>query len=562
MASLVLALLSVGCTANHYRESADKQAYGIIQSKSPAVPNMDTNFTIEATNVLAMESLPQVTEVDEYLGEFAERERGARILSLENALKVGIHSSRAYQSRKEQLYLATLSLALVRHEFAPIFSGSANVAYGGQTERAISTGVDEITGQPKVIVSDNLVEQRRVSAGADLGASWLIRDVGRITAAMSADFLRFVTGDPRATTSSQLSATFLRPLWRDAGFKQQMEALTQAERSLLYELRDFALYRKEFSVLIASTYYAVLGNRDAVRNAYDNLLSNRRNAERSRAMAQEGREKQSELGLREQEELTAQSGWINAAKNYAQSLDNFKIMLGLSVDAPLVLDNRELEKLTILDPNLSVEDAIRVALEARLDYLNAKERLEDANRKVGLAANLLKPRVDVTGNVVVNSDPNDSTGLPLPEFDRYAWSAGLNVDPGLDRMAERNAYRSALISRNQAERQLTQQEDEIKLEVRDSWRTLEQARRNYEISEIGVKLAERRVEEQALLQELGRGDAKNQVDAQNALINSRNQRTQALVTHTIARVNFWRNLGILYIKDNGQWEEIKNANRQ
>ena len=405
-------------------------------------------------------------------------------------------------------------------------------------------------------------EQRRVSAGADLGASWLIRDVGRITAAMSADFLRFVTGDPRATTTSQLSATFLRPLWRDAGFKQQMEALTQAERSLLYELRDFALYRKEFSVLIASTYYAVLGNRDAVRNAYDNLLSNRKNAERSRAMAQEGREKQSELGLREQEELTAQSGWINAAKNYAQSLDNFKIMLGLSVDAPLVLDNRELEKLTILDPNLSVEDAIRVALEARLDYLNAKERLEDANRKVGLAANLLKPRVDVTGNVVVNSDPNDSTGLPLPEFDRYAWSAGLNVDPGLDRMAERNAYRSALISRNQAERQLTQQEDEIKLEVRDSWRTLEQAKRNYEISEIGVKLAERRVEEQALLQELGRGDAKNQVDAQNALINSRNQRTQALVTHTIARVNFWRNLGILYIKDNGQWEEIKNANRQ
>jgi outer membrane protein TolC len=562
LTSLFLVLLSAGCSNNYYRKSADKEAYGIIQSKSPAVPNMDTNFTIEATNVLEISSLPQVTEVDEYLGEFAERERGARVLNLENALKVGIHSSRAYQSRKEQLYLSTLSLALVRHEFAPIFSASANVAYGGQTERAISTGVDEITGQPKVIVSDNLVEQRRVSAGADLGASWLIRDVGRITAAMSADFLRFVTGDPRATTSSQLSATFLRPLWRDAGFKQQMEALTQAERSLLYDLRDFALYRKEFSVQIASTYYAVLGNRDAVRNAYDNLLSNRRNAERSRAMAQEGREKQSELGLREQEELTAQSGWINAAKNYAQSLDNFKILLGLSVDAPLVLDNRELEKLTILDPNLSVDDAIKVSLEARLDYLNAKERLEDANRKVGLAANLLKPRVDVAGNVVINSDPNDNTGLPLPEFDRYAWNAGLSVDPGLDRMAERNAYRSALIARNQAERQLTQQEDEIKLEVRDSWRTLEQAKRNYEISEIGVKLAERRVEEQSLLQELGRGDAKNQVDAQNALINSRNQRTQALVTHTIARVNFWRNLGILYIKDNGQWEDIKNANRQ
>ena len=35
--------------------------------------------------------------------------------------------------------------------------------------------------------------------------------------------------------------------------------------------------------------------------------------------------------------------------------------------------------------------------------------------------------------------------------------------------------------------------------------------------------------------------------------------TQALVAHTIARLQFWNNLGIIYIKDNGQWEEITNA---
>jgi len=27
-----------------------------------------------------------------------------------------------------------------------------------------------------------------------------------------------------------------------------------------------------------------------------------------------------------------------------------------------------------------------------------------------------------------------------------------------------------------------------------------------------------------------------------------------LVAHTIARLQFWNNLGILYIKDRGQWE--------
>src|SRR5512133_1835916 len=105
-AGLFLVLLSGGCSSNYYRKSADKEAYSIIESKTPAVPNMDTNFTIEATNVLALESLPQVAEVEKFLGEFGERERGARILSLEDALKVAIHTSRAYQSRKEQLYLS------------------------------------------------------------------------------------------------------------------------------------------------------------------------------------------------------------------------------------------------------------------------------------------------------------------------------------------------------------------------------------------------------------------------------------------------------------------------
>ena len=93
-------------------------------------------------------------------------------------------------------------------------------------------------------------------------------------------------------------------------------------------------------------------------------------------------------------------------------------------------------------------------------------------------------------------------------------------------------------------------------------RALEQARRSFEISEIGVRLAERRVEEQNLLAELGRISAQDLVDAQNDLVGSRNQRTQALVGHTIARLRFWSDLGILYIHENGQWEERDHANLQ
>jgi outer membrane protein TolC len=356
-----------------------------------------------------------------------------------------------------------------------------------------------------------------------------------------------------------VGATFLRPLLRDANFKQEIEALTQTDRQLLYDLRNFTQFRKDFSVQTATAYYGVLGLRDAVRNNFLNLQSSRKNAERTRALAQEGRVTQADLGRLEQQELTAESTWINSVRSYKQALDNFKIQLGLTVDAHLVLDDAELQALQIHHPDLGVDDSIRVALAARLDYLNVKDQLDDAVRDVDLAANFLKPRLDVTAAVAVKNNENIDNRFPIPDFGRYRWNAGLNFDPGLDRKAERNQYRSALITRNRASRAVDQQEDDIKLQVRDSWRTLDQAKRSYEISEIGVKLAERRVEEQDLLAELGRAKALDQVDAQNALNDSKNQRTQALVTHTIARLQFWNNMGILYIKDNGQWEEVQDA---
>jgi len=558
----LLCLALAGCTANHHRKTADRAAYGIIREKSPQVQNMDPDFTIEHTNLLSLDGLAVTTNVLQALGPDGESERGARLLRLEDALAIAVGHGRAYQARKEQLFLAALSTTLARHQFAPIFSASASGTFSGQTEQALRYEIDAVTGEIKPVLSDNLIEQQRVSASGDVGASWLIRGVGRLTTAFSVDFLRFVTGDPRALASSQLSAQFTRPLLRDAGYQQQMEALTQAERQLVYDLREFTRYRRDFSVQIATAYYGVLGLRDAVRNNFLNLESSRRNADRTRALAQEGRVTQADLGRLAQQELSAESTWINSIRSYRQALDNFKLQLGLTVDENLVLDDAELAAMQIRHPTINPEESIQVALAARLDFINAREQFEDAERKVKVAANFLLPRLDFSSSVAVNSDPAKNNGVPLPELDRYRYSAGLQLDPGLDKTPERNAYRAALIARDRAAREIEQQEDEIKLQVRDSWRSLDQAKRNFEISEIGVKLAERRVEEQSLLAELGRAKAQDQVDAQNDLVNSKNQRTQALVAHTIARLQFWNNMGILYIKDRGQWEEMKDANTQ
>ena len=273
----------------------------------------------------------------------------------------------------------------------------------------------------------------------------------------------------------------------------------------------------------------------------------------------EGRIKQAELGRLEQQELSQATSWIGAIRSYKLALDNLKIQLGLSTDTDIVLDEKELQGLSILHPDITAAEAIRVALASRLDLQNLRNEVEDSRRAVALAANGLLPQVDLTASASLSSPEDKRSGLALPDLKRYRWGAGIDLDLPLDQKAKRNAYRSALIRQEQAVRAVTDVEDRIKLQIREDWRSLDQAKRSYENSELGVQLAQRRVEEQELLAELGRGRAQDQVDAQNDLTAAKNQRTQTLVDHTVARLRFWEHMGILFIKERGQWQDVTDV---
>ncbi len=556
---VVVLLLGAGCSPEQYRKSADKETAKIIAEKTPQVPNMDPNFTIERLPPPSLEGLPTSPQLPEFLGGEGQVEKGAPILTLEKTLDIAVRNSRIYQSRKEQVYLQALSLTLARYQFTPIFSARGNAAYVVNTAEVQGFEVDPSTGEPRPVTSDQLVERSSFEGSGSVNASWLIRDVGRISAAFTNDFFRFLSGDPSTISRSRLGATFTRPLLQNAGFKAEMENLTLAERETLYALRDFVRFRKQFSVDVAAAYYRVLQNRDTARNTYLALQSFRKSAVRTQALVDEGRIKLAELGRLQQQELSQETAWIAAIRSYKLALDTLKIQLGLSTDANLVLDEKELRELKIIHPDIPVEDAIRVALACRLDLQNLGNEVEDAQRAVALAANGLLPQVDLTADVSISSPEDKTAGLVLPELDRYRWSAGLDFDLPLDRKLQRNTYRAALIRQEQVTRARTESEDTIKLQIREDWRALEQAKRSYENSELGVKLAERRVEEQNLLAEVGRGRAQDQVDAQNDLTAAQNQRTQTLVDHTVARLRFWDHMGILFIKEHGQWEDVSDV---
>lgn len=580
-------LVTVACSTTKYKESADRETYGIIANKAADVPNMPETFTIDAPEPVLVEGLPRREEVESFLGPTGEVEKGAAIISLEQALHLAVNYNRQYQNQKEALYLSALRLTLERHQYAPIFSGGAGAGYTRSTrDVATPAGVDrastivrqiaQIPGTPGDLLSayagliqqaaavtgtdqpgTRIVDENAIDGQTNLGLDVLLAGGTRIALDLTSNFLQFLTGDPRLARNSALTASVARPLLRGAGKDIQQEALTQAERDTLYQIRDFTRFRKEFVVDIASSYYDVLRARDQVRNAWQLYEDRQRDSARQESLAEAGRISGSEVGLTSQALLQAEASWIAAVQSYGRALDQFKIDLGLTTDANIVLDDGELDVLEtrgLIHPTFTDEDASKVALVARLDLYTARDSVDDAERRVVVAANALKPRLDFIGTYQVAS--LDNNRYYEFDFDRAIWSVGLDYDAPFDRKAERNAYRSSLINLAQSQRNLELNEDQVKLQVRQAWRDLEQAKRSYEIRQLGVQLNERRVEEEQLKFLAGLGTARDRIDAQNDLVSAKNDLIDALINHTLARLRLYRDMGILFVKEDGQWEIV------
>jgi outer membrane protein TolC len=198
-------------------------------------------------------------------------------------------------------------------------------------------------------------------------------------------------------------------------------------------------------------------------------------------------------------------------------------------------------------------------VQTRLDLYTQLDRVQDSARKIEVAVNALRPTLDFS---LVASVPDANDGdLGELDFENAIYTAGLDFDLPLDTKLERNIYRRSLIDYAASSRDYLLAMEEIKLNVLDTWRRMNQASKSYDINVTSVQINERRVEEAELRAELGLGDIQDTVDSQNDLTAARTELASSIVDHNIAKLEFWRDVGLLYVDDNGQWEEGINEPR-
>jgi hypothetical protein len=128
-----------------------------------------------------------------------------------------------------------------------------------------------------------------------------------------------------------------QPLLRGFGKNNPaLESLTQAERNVIYGVRSFSQFQKQFAVDIVSEYFSLLDSKVQVRNFYTNYL---RRVELTQYFEARSIDRASATQVEDSRsaELSARISYVTAVAGYQDRLDAFKIRLGLPVSETLYL---------------------------------------------------------------------------------------------------------------------------------------------------------------------------------------------------------------------------------
>jgi outer membrane protein TolC len=156
------------------------------------------------------------------------------LITLEQSLELAVINSRELQTERENLYLSALPVTTEQFNFLPQFLA---------TQEAIRqwSGKESTLGPTNQLEVDSTVG---VTQNLTTGAVLLLRLANQTIIDLSS------AKNPTISTSS-LVLDVSQPLLRGGGQEVALEPLTQAERDLLYEVRNFARTNKAFFVQIA-----------------------------------------------------------------------------------------------------------------------------------------------------------------------------------------------------------------------------------------------------------------------------------------------------------------------
>lgn len=448
------------------------------------------------------------------------------VITLGDALRIATERNRDYIARKESFFLAALDLSLTRRDFLrPVFSG--NVNYTASNGQRITFGD---------------------SGTLSLAASQFLRTGATVTASTAATLSRSGGAGGRDQTSTsgasvRIDQPILRGAWHDIAF----EGLTQAERNVLYEARDFELFRQDFAIGIIRDYYDLVSQKQQIQNLENNIAAQQRAVDQADAFFRVGRGTLVDKFRAEQSFFRTQNDFLDSQQAYQVSLDRFKIRLGLPTAT--TLDVGEDLPEDVQEIRLRPAAAVAAAFQNRLDLLTFRDQVVDVERQLKVSKNSLLPDLNVFASYDVDSRSSRTFAHQTYKDDLY--TVGVNLEIPFDRMRERNSYRRAQIALDQIRRDLEEFEDNLILDVRESLRNLKQLKSQIDIEAKNIESLDKRVRQAKIENRQGNATNRDIVEAEDEKTRAENQQLDRFVSYEIRRLTLLRQMGILFVDEEG-----------
>ena len=456
-------------------------------------------------------------------------------LDLESLLAYAIEHSPEYRNEREALFLTTLSLIIERHEWGPRFFSSIRGA---------------VDGVPESGDTDTALQLL-----ASLGATQRLPYGGSVSAAALVDYVRLLEQAststlPEETESLALQLSIDLPLLRGAGRSADtVETLVQAERDLIYAVRGFERFRREYFVDLSTRYFDLLRRQRQLANRELQLRNLEQSAELFTALAEAGRQSYFQSQRAEQRVLRARNSLVNQQEGYASQLDDLKIRIGIPTTRPV-----EIIPVQIEVPGVLLEDdrSVKNALDLRLDLQTIDDRVTDARRDVLIAKNNLLPDLDLEGDLFLPTSETIFTNSGDLDAGDGAYEVALTLDLPLDRKIEYTDYRASLIRLERQKRDRQVSRDRVALEVRAAVRAIKQSRYIVQLQDRAVQINERRAEQIEINQrDLGPEEV---IDVQEDLLDARDDRDAAESDLRVSILEYLLATGQMRIGSDGRWQ--------
>lgn len=295
-------------------------------------------------------------------------DQGRAVLTLDRAFELALLHSPQYQQQRETLYLSALDVSLQRFGFdTQLFAGFNNFLTT-QGRLRNGDGRSATTLSRSLGVNGGGIDFRRLGV---TGATF--------TAGLANTLMWNIAGNNTQSASTLIDFSVIQPLLRGAGRERILESLTQSERTLLANIRQYERFRRGFYLSIATGrsagagpsrggdflglaaganiqaggYFGLLQQQQQIRNAEFNLRLLEGVLEQFRTFYLEDRIDSLQVRQFESTVFQQQQGLLNAKVAYETSLDQFKQQLGLPPYLEITISDPYLDQFNIISDSIS-----------------------------------------------------------------------------------------------------------------------------------------------------------------------------------------------------------------